>query len=102
MANDTLTFHLEGNTTTIDDFTLGELEALEDYCGDSLDKINFASMKVAVFIVYLLKKREDTEYTLEQARELKLSIFDEAETEKRPTRAAKKGGSGRQTSRSSA
>ena len=104
MPSDTLTFHLEGKTTTIDDFTLGELEWLEDECGAALDKVDFSSMKVAVRIVYLLKKREDPDYTLDQARELKLSIFDEAEVEgngKRPTRAAKKGGNGRPTSPSS-
>lgn len=99
MPDNPLSFQLEGKTTTIDDFTLGELEWLEDECGASLDKVDFSSMKVAVRIVYLLKKREDPDFTLDQARELKLSIFDEEEVEekKRPTRAGKKAGAGPQT-----
>lgn len=102
-TQDTLTFHLEGKTHSIDDFTLGELEWLEDELGAALDEVSFTSMKVAVRIVYLLKKRDDSKFTMAQARKLKLSVFDEAEANGngRPTSAAKggkrKSASGRRT-----
>lgn len=92
MANDdTLTFAFDGHEYKIDDFTLGECEWLEEEMGCPLDQISWTSMKAAVRIVCLVKRREDPNYTLEQARELKISVFDDVE-------ASNGNGSGRPTS----
>lgn len=93
---DKLLFHLEGKVYDIDDFELGELEWLEDELEQSVDEINFASMKTATRIALLIKRRENSEYTLDEARKLKLSVFDE-EPEARPTKARKGNGAGPQT-----
>ncbi len=90
---DTITIQLEGKAYSIDEFELGELEWLEDELDCSLDEINLASMKTAVRIVYLIKRRDNPAFTLDDARKLKLEVFNELEPEKparkRPTRAAK-------------
>jgi len=95
-ADDAMTIQLEGKSFSIDDFELGELEWLEDELGVTLDEINPASMKAAVRFVYLIKKRENPNFTLEEARKLKLQVFADAEEKpaKRPTRAAKAAASG--------
>jgi hypothetical protein len=88
--------HIDGKAYDLEDFELGELEWLEEYIGASLnDDDALRSMKTAVAFVYLLKKRDDPEFTIEQARKIKLSVFDEAETngngkpaKRRPTKAA--------------
>lgn len=93
MADDALTFHLEGKTYPIDDFEIGELEWLEDELGCSLDEVNFGSMKAVLRIIVLIKRRENPEFSMDEARKMKLSIFDEAEEDtgngSRPTKARK-------------
>lgn len=88
---DAMTIELEGKSYRIDDFELGELEWLEDELGVALDEINASSMKAALRFVYIIKKRDNPDFTLDDARKLKLSIFDDGEKEdapkKRPTRA---------------
>jgi hypothetical protein len=95
---DALTIHLDGKPYSIDDFELGELEWLEDELGDTLDQINWNSMKAATRFVYLIKRRDDPDFTLDDARKIKLQAFNEPEPEpekpKRPTRAAKAATSG--------
>lgn len=96
MAQDTgITVTLEGEQHRLEDFELGELEWLEDHIGTNLDdEAAMRSMKAAVGLVYLIKHREDPEFTLEDARKIRLSVFDEPQAEngngkaKRPTRAA--------------
>lgn len=89
---DAMTIQFDGKSYSIDDFTLGELEWLEDEMGCALDEINAGSMKAALRFVCIIKRREDPEFTLDEARKLKLSIFDDSEPEKpkkrRPTAAA--------------
>lgn len=92
MANDGLRVHFEGRTYPIEEFTLGELEWLEEHIGSTLDDdAALRSMKAAVGVVYLIKRRDDPEFTLDQARETKLAkLENEPEKPKRPTRAAAK------------
>src|SRR4051794_12140846 len=93
MPAETLTISFEGKTFAIDDFELGELEWLEDELGGTLDEINPNSMKAAVRFVTILKRRENPEFSIDDARKLKLSIFDEASENgnaERPTKPARK------------
>lgn len=88
-----ITIHIDGDKFELDDFELGELEWLEDYLGKSLNEAGaLSSMKTAVGFVYLVKKRSDPEFTVEQARKVKLAAIDGGEPEpepaKRPTRRA--------------
>ncbi len=91
MADDAMTIQLDGKTYAIDDFELGELEWLEDELDCTLDEINPHSMKAGLRFVYLIKRRDDPDFTMDDARKLKLSIFSEPEeappAAKRPTRA---------------
>lgn len=91
--SDSMTIQLEGKSYAIEDFELGELEWLEDELGAPLDELKASSMKVAVRFVYLIKKRDNPGFTLDDARKLNLRVFDEPEEEKpatgkRPTRKA--------------
>jgi len=86
---------IEGKTYAIDDFELGELEWIEEEMDCPLDEISMSSMKAAVRFVYVIKRRDDPDFTLDDARKLKISIFaapDEPKKPgaKRPTRAAAK------------
>lgn len=98
-----LTITFDGKEYTLDDFELGELEWLEEELGiffadigsdDQAQRV-IQSMKAATRLVYIIKKREDPEFTLDEARKLKLSVFDAPQQNgngKRPTRAAKAAG----------
>lgn len=81
-------FVLDGKKYLINDFELGELEWLEDELGASLSQIDWGAMKAAVRIVYLIKRRENPEFTLEDARKVRMGAFEDAEEApvKRPTR----------------
>lgn len=81
--------HVEGKVYDMDDFELGELEWLEDEVGSLADE-NLRTMKAAVRFVTIIKRRDNPEFSIDEARKLKLTVFDEPETEeKRPTRAAR-------------
>jgi hypothetical protein len=75
-----------------DDFELGELEWLEEELGP-LEDANLASARSMVRLVYVLKKRDNPAYTMDEARKLKPGAFGEPELveepKKRPTKAAK-------------
>lgn len=93
---DALTITIEGKDHRLDDFELGDLEWLEEYLGTTLDDGKaLASMKAAVGFVYLVKHKENPDFTIEDARRIKLSVFDApdepVEKPKRPT----KGGTAR-------
>lgn len=93
MADNQLTFHLEGKAYPIDDFEIGELEWLEEELDCPLDEVNWGSMKAVLRVIVLIKRRENPEFDLDQARKLKLSIFDDPEpgngNGERPTKARK-------------
>ena len=79
MAQDSgVTVTMEGKEYALDDFELGDLEWLEEYLGTTLDdNTALRSMKAAVGFVYLIKRQDNPEFTLEDARHTKLSVFEE-------------------------
>jgi hypothetical protein len=97
MAVTGLQFTMEGKSYDIDDFSLGDLEWLEEHIGMPLtDDRALGSMKTMVGFVYLVKRQDNPQFTLEQARQIKLSVLDDADTgegeaekPKRPTKAAR-------------
>lgn len=89
MADDDLSINFDGKAYALDEFELGDLEWLEDFIGRSLDGDAIRSMKAAVGFVYLIKRRDDPNFTVEQARKMKLTAFEAPappEPAKRPTR----------------
>jgi hypothetical protein len=89
---------IDGKEHNVADFPLGDLEWLEEYLGFDLDDERaLKSMKAAVAFVYLVKKQDDPEYTLDMARAEKVSVLngpdeDPADTQVKrpPTRAARR------------
>lgn len=98
-TDDRLTFHLGGKSYVIDDFTIGELEWLETEMGCRLEDIEYGSMKALVRIVYLIKHRDNDDYSLDDARKEKLNLFSEEEGADDPPTTARQGrANGRPTS----
>lgn len=94
---DGMTVTIDGTEHALDDFELGDLEWLEEYLGRPLsDGAALNTMKAAVGLVYLVKRREDDSFTIEDARKVKMSALGEPESEmdsepdaqKRPTKRA--------------
>jgi hypothetical protein len=91
---------IEGRRYDLANLTLGDLEWLETELDLPIDQIDLGSVKAMVRVVYLLKRQDNDAFTLEEARGLRLSIFNEPEPEpepdvkpgagKRPTRRAAK------------
>ena len=102
--SDELTITFEGNTYRLEDFELGELEWLEEELGIYFNEIGvdpdatraIQSMKAATRLVYVLKRRDNPEFTLEDARKVKLEAFETPADEPagkakaRPTKRAAK------------
>lgn len=91
MADDDLKVHIDGKAYAFDDFELGDLEWLEEYLGKPLtDPAVLNSMKAAVGFVYLVKKQDDPDFTIEQARKVKMGALTEPEpaAKKRPPKPA--------------
>lgn len=100
-----LEIQFDGKTYAVEDFELGELEWIEDELGGSLGEIDLSSMKAAVRFVTVIKRRDNPDFTLDEARKLTLRVFDDTEqpdaaasngsaAAKRPTKRAKSKGSG--------
>jgi hypothetical protein len=64
---------IDGKAYTLDDLTLGELEALEDHMSLPIAQIDLNSARAMKFLVWLLKHREDDTYTLQQAGDIKIT-----------------------------
>ncbi|CCF83649.1 hypothetical protein [Nitrolancea hollandica] len=66
------------------DFTLGDIEDFEAYCGQPfellLGKGAVVSGKMLTALIWVIKRREDPSYTTEQARTIKLSDFTQDPT----------------------
>lgn len=58
---------VDGVGYKLGDLTLGELSELEDHTGLPMDAISYGSAKVIMFVVYLVRRRNDPKYTLEDA-----------------------------------
>jgi hypothetical protein len=99
--SDTFTLNIEGKPYTVsaDDLELGEVELLEETMDAALDEINFSRAKAMRVLVYILVKRDNPDFTMEDASHIKLASFADsapADTDapaaaKRPTKAAKSG-----------
>jgi hypothetical protein len=93
VANDQLQVTIEGKVYSLDDFELGELEWAEDQIGMALEEAT--PMKQAVVFVAVIKRRDNPDFTIHEARKLKMSVFDEPKAngngngKSRPTKAAK-------------
>lgn len=108
-----VTINIEGKDYSLDDFKLGDLEWLEDELDVSFSAMGetengrkdgplteeakrvqrvLGSMRAAVRFVYCIKRMDDETFTLEDARNIKLSVaFPEEEEpeEAPPTKPAK-------------
>lgn len=81
--DDQITITFEGKTYTLDDFEIGELEWLEEELGIYFNDIGrdedttraIQSMKAASRLVLVLKRRDNPEFTLDEARKTKLRVF---------------------------
>jgi len=71
----------------IEDLTIGELETIEEVCGCSLDKLDFEhpTAKLMLAIVYVAGRRENPDFSLDDARQVRLT---EVELTADPTGAA--------------
>lgn len=59
---------------TLDDLELGEVEEFEAAMGGkTLAEADLTSAKSIIWLVYLVKRRENPEYTLDDARAVKLT-----------------------------
>lgn len=71
------------NEEILNNLTLGEIEEIENYTGLSIMEIGeqFETGKGKIsnltFMVYLLKRRENPEYTLENARNIQLNQLED-------------------------
>ena len=85
--DDTVTFTIDGKDYPFDDFTLGELEELEEYAGDSFARLDYTRAAVMLFVAFLVLRRDDKSLTIEKVRERPLSLLavKEEEPEARPT-----------------
>lgn len=78
----------DGNQYALDDFELGDLEWLEGYLERPLDDASaLNSMKAAVGFVYLISKRNNPAFTLDDARKTKLSVLEAATADEEPEKA---------------
>lgn len=86
MDDDVIT--IDGVVYDPDSLTLGELEWLEDELGTG--DIDPTSPKALVRIVYLLKKRDQPDLTLDEVRQIPISSLNTPAPEPEAKAAAKK------------
>lgn len=63
---------VDGISYRLGDLTLGELEELEEHIGLPMDMISYGSAKVIAFVVYLVRRRDDPNYSLKDARNIRI------------------------------
>lgn len=79
----------------VNDLELGEAAELEEEFGCDLGDIDWTKAKAMAWFLYLMRRRENPEYTLEDALRVKLVAFlppEENGNGDRPTKPATKGG----------
>jgi len=69
---------------TLDDLSLGEIEDFETAMGAPIADVDLRSAKAIIQLVYMVKRREDATYTLEQARAVRISDVIKPEEEPAP------------------
>lgn len=72
-----ITIYIEGDAYTIlpEDMELWEVELLEDVCDAAIEEIDFNRAKAIRILVYLVRRRRDPEFTMDDARHVKLSTL---------------------------
>lgn len=83
----------------VEDLELGELEVMEEACDCAIDDIDWNRASTLRALAFIVKHREDSSFSMDDARRLTLKRFrpvDEPKADpakpvgaKRPTRAAK-------------
>lgn len=84
MASTLGDLQIDGKRYSLDDLTLGELEALEDHMGLPLSQVDLNSARAMKYLVYLVKHREDPNFTLDNAGEVKITDLLTQEEEDNP------------------
>jgi hypothetical protein len=57
---------------TLDDLSLGEIEDFEEAMGAPMGDVDLSAAKAIIYLAYLVKRREDPTYTLDDARTIRL------------------------------
>lgn len=84
---------VDGVSYKLGDLTLGELEELEEHVGLPMDMLSWGSAKVISFVVWLVRRRADPGYSLDDAKNIKIDAVNSdtdavAEVGEGPTEAA--------------
>lgn len=66
---------VDGTAYALGDLELGELGELEDHVGLPMDAISFGSAKVIAYVIYLVRRRDNPKYTLDDASHIKISAI---------------------------
>ena len=66
-------------TLQVDDLELGEIEVIEDAADMPLSEINWGRANVVRAITYVLLRRENPAFTMDDARHMKLSDLGDPE-----------------------
>jgi hypothetical protein len=99
--DDMIRVSIDGRTYTLDenDLELGEIEMLEDELDAPIEQIDFNRAKAMRVLVYLVIHRENPDFTMDDAKAVKVSALvppteepepDGVTAPKRPTKAAAK------------
>ena len=98
-ANDPIRLSIDGQTYSIDpdDLELGEIEIIEDEMDCAIDSVDFGRAKAMRLLAYTVIHRENKNFSMDDAKRLKIGAFSDPDAEsengtgaaKRPTRAAK-------------
>lgn len=59
---------VNGKAYDLDDLELGELEAMEEFMGAPIGQLDLGSIRATIYLVYLIKRREHEDYSLDDAR----------------------------------
>ena len=78
-TDDKLGLWIDGELHTVDadDLEIWEVELLEETCGCAIEAIDFNRAKAMRVLVYLVKRRHDPEFTMDQARHVKFGQLGE-------------------------
>lgn len=72
---------VDGVGYKLGDLTLGELSELEDHTGLPMDAISYGSAKTIMFVVYLVRRRADPSYSLDDAGKIEIRKVESDEPE---------------------
>lgn len=64
---------VDGESYRLGDLELGELGELEEHVGLPMDSISYGSARVVAFVIYLVRRRANPEYSLDDAKRIKIS-----------------------------